>query len=106
MKIDLFSGQSLTRVIAATTTASASVQLPAIGNSLRIANEGAAAVYISVGTGAQVATVPSTTAAATCSPVLAGQDVVFSIPADSRLNISVIAATGTANVNVSVGEGS
>lgn len=106
MKIDLFSAQSKTRVIAATVTASASVALPALGNSVRIANEGAAAVYVSIGAGAQTATVPGTTATATCTPVLAGQDVVFSIPIDAIQNISVIAATGTANVNVSVGEGS
>lgn len=106
MKIDLFSAQNKTIAIAASVTASSSVQLPGSGNSLRVLNEGTSSVYISVGVGVQVATIPTSTALATCTPIAAGQDAVFSIPPDARQNISVIAASGTPNVVISVGEGS
>lgn len=105
MRIDLFSAQAATKSIAVTSTASASTALPGNGNTLRIVNEGAVPIYFSVGAGAQVATIPTSTAATTCTAVLQGQDATFAIPAADRLNISVICST-TSTVQVSVGEGS
>lgn len=104
MRIDLFSAQAATKSIAVTSTASASTALPGNGNTLRIVNEGTVPVYISVGAGAQVATIPTSTGANTCTPCMPGE-TFFSIPADSRLNISAI-CSATATLQVSVGEGS
>jgi len=103
----LFSAQSKTIFIAGTSTASASTALPAAGNTVRMMNEGPNVAYVSIGPGAQTATVPTGTAAATCTPVGIGADVTMSIPNDSIQNISIICrGTGTAIFNVQVGEGS
>ena len=85
------SGQAKTLPISVTSTASASVALPSIGNSIRIVNEGPNVAFVSIGTGAQVATLPNATPTATSTPILAGEDVVFTIP-DVR-NTSQVAAT-------------
>ncbi len=97
-------------------SASTSTALPAVGSTIRLVNEGPNHCYVSIGTGSQTATVPSGTAAATATPVLAGSDVSFTIPrpADqtknttaTALNISAICSgSGTATLNVQVGEGS
>jgi hypothetical protein len=114
-----FPTQAKTLKIAVTSTASVSGALPAIGNSLRVVNEGTATAFIDVGTGSRVATVPATSSpVATCTPILAGQDVVFTIvkpeavadglgsfTAPTVLNISAITAGGTTTLYVSVGEG-
>lgn len=101
-----FSAQSKTLKISVTNTASTSGALPGAGNTLRVVNEGSNTAFISVGTGAQAATVPDvSTPVATCTPILSGEDAVFSIPASSTLNISAITATSTATLYVSVGEG-
>lgn len=101
----LFSAQSPTILISVTTTASSSVALPATGNTIRIVNEGPNVAYVSIGAAAQTATLPTGTAAATCTAVLPSSDITMSIP-DGRQNISAIARTGTASLNVQVGEGS
>ena len=116
-----FSAQALTLPITVTATASASTALPAVGNSIRIVNEGPNVAFVSIGTGSQTATLPNATSTATSTPVLAGSDIVFSIPkpeatptggvnggftAPTPLNISAICrAAGTATLDVSVGEG-
>lgn len=102
-----FSGQAKTRSVSVTTTASTSAALPSLGNSLRVISDSAntVSVFISIGAGTQTATVPTTTPVATCTPVLAGSDVCFSIPNDAVYNISAITSTGTATIYVSVGEG-
>jgi len=110
-----FSAQAKTLPISVTASASTSTALPAIGNTVRIVNEGPNHAFVSIGTGAQTATLPNATPTATSTPVLAGSDVSFTIPnpqADSNvgaatpLNISAICrASGTATLDVSVGEG-
>lgn len=105
MNANPFTAQSLGVRLAATTVASASAALPNSGNSIRIVNEGPNHAYVSIGTAAQVATVPTGTAAATCCVVLAGADVTLGIASSSILNISAITPTGTASLDIYVGEG-
>lgn len=114
-----FSAQAITLKISVTATASSSGALPAIGNVIRVVNDGTATAFISVGTGSQTATVPATSSpVATCTPILPGEDTVFSIQkpeatasgtgtftAPTALNISAITAGGTTTLYVSVGEG-
>lgn len=108
-----FTGQAKVLKVSVTVTASSSAALPATGNVIRIVNEGTNTLFASIGTGSQTATVPATSSpVATCTPVLSGQDAVFSIPytADTTqtptpLNFSLITATGTATAYISVGEG-
>ncbi len=101
-----FSAQAKTLPISVTSSASSSTALPSAGNTLRVVNEGPNDAFISVGTGAQTATLPNATPTATSTPVLAGSDVSFTIPGDAALNISAICrATGTATLSCQVGEG-
>lgn len=101
-----FSATSKTLPVSVTATASASTALPGQGNSIRIVNEGPNIVFVSIGAGAQTATLPNATPTGTSTPVLNGSDVVFSIPSDAVYNISAICrAAGTATIDVQVGEG-
>lgn len=100
-----FTAQSNTINVAATTTASTSQPLPGLGNAIRIVNEGPNIAYVAIGASAQTATLPSTTAAATCTALLAGSDNTFTIPNVAGLQISAICRTGTATLDVQVGEG-
>lgn len=88
------SAQAKTLPISVTSTASASTALPSIGNTIRIVNEGPNVAFVSIGTGAQTATLPNATPTATSTPILAGEDVAFTIP-DVR-NTSQVAATAPA----------
>lgn len=101
----VFSAQAKTASISVTTAASGSAALPALGSSVRLVNEGPNNCYVSIGSGAQTATVPTGTGVATATPVLAGTDVTLSIPSDSVQNISAITSTGTATLRVAVNEG-
>lgn len=114
------SAQAKTLPISVTATASSSVPLPGIGNSITVFNEGPNHAFVSIGVGTQVATLPNATPTATSTPVGAGMYVVFTIPnvanvpmnssgvfpAATPLNISAICrASGTATLDVSVSEG-
>jgi len=115
MSLPPFAAQALTKPISVTATASTSTALPAIGNCIRLVNEGPNQCFVSIGTGAQTATLPNATPTATSTPVLAGEDVILSIPSPTNdsntgaatpLNISAICrASGTATLCVQVGEG-
>lgn len=102
-----FTAQAACRSLAVTTTASASITLPGTGSVIRIVNEGPNHSYLSIGPGPQVATVPTTTPAFTCTPILAGTDSTFTLPDGNgaRLQLSAICGTGTANLDIQVGEG-
>lgn len=101
-----FSATSKTQPITVTATASASAALPGQGNSVRIVNEGPNIAFVSIGSGAQTATLPNATAVATSTPVLPSSDVSFTIPNDTIYNISAICrASGAALLDVQVGEG-
>lgn len=104
--VNLFNANAKALPISVTTSASASVALPAQGNTVRIVSEsGSGDAFISIGTGAQVATLPNSTPTGTSTPVLGGSDVSFTIPSDQVYNISAICRTGTATLDVQVGEG-
>lgn len=101
-----FSAQSKTQPVSVTATASTSALLPAAGNSVRLVNEGPNHCFVAIGEGSQTATLPNATAVATSTPVLAGEDLVLSIPVSATLQISAICrAAGTATLDVQVGEG-
>lgn len=100
-----FGAQAPGYSIAVTTTASSSQALPSIGNTVRLVNEGPNHAYVAIGTGPQTATVPAAGAAATCMEVMAGTDITLTIPSSALQNISAITKTGTAMLNVYVGEG-
>lgn len=91
--------------VSATSTASASAQLPDAGNALRVVNEGPNVAFFSVGPGNQVATVPTGSKALTCIPVLANTEVNIVIDGSKVLNFSAVCrAAGTAVLNVQVGK--
>jgi len=101
-----FSAQAKTLPITVTASASVSAALPGQGNSLRVVNEGPNVAFFSVGAGAQTATLPNATPTATSTPILPGEDASFTIPNDAVYNISAICrASGTATLDVQVGEG-
>lgn len=106
MNANPFSAQAKTLPISVTASASTSTALPGQGNVVRIVNEGPNVAFVSIGAGTQTATLPNATPTATSTPVLAGEDLVFGIPNDQVYNISAICrASGTATLDVSVGEG-
>lgn len=90
-----------------TSTASTSVSLGDVdAASVRIVNDSLSTVFISIGVGSQTATLPTTTGAGTCTPVLGGADVTLTIPRDLTLEISAIAkADETSTIYVQAGEG-
>jgi hypothetical protein len=102
-----FSAQAKTLDISVTSTASTSIALPSMGGSIRIVNEGPNYCFVSIGSGAQTATLPhASVPVATCTPVPVG-DITLSIPpTDTALNISAVCrASQTARLSVQVGEG-
>lgn len=106
MVTPLFSAQAPTKPIAVTASASSSTALPGLGNTVRIVNEGPNVAFVSIGSGTQVATLPNATPVATSTPVLPLTDIVLSINSDQIYNISAICrASGTATLDVQVGEG-
>jgi len=107
MIIANYPANSSTIQIAVTSTASAAAVIPGSGSSIRICNEGPSNCYVAIGDNSVVATVPTSTAASSCTPVLSGADVVFSKQDISDTYISAITMAGNnATINVSSGEGS
>lgn len=104
-----FNATSPTLAVAVTAVASASIGLPAVGDAVRIINEGPNIAFVSIGVGSQTATLPATTlpAAVTSTPILNGTERVFSINGQlTTLQISAICrAAGTATLDVQVGTG-
>lgn len=104
---NLFSAQSKVTTFAVTTSAPTPKQLSNSGNTLRVVNEGTAAVFIAVGnTSAEaIATLPSDGSVTSCY-IAPNADVNFSIPNDSAKFVSAICRTGTATVEFYAGESS
>ncbi len=111
--------QCKTLPISVTSTASTSTALPCVGDTIVICNEGTVAAFVSVGTGAQVATLPNATPTATSTPVLPGSYVAFTLPnpqptlgsdgtfaVPTPLNISAITRSGTCTIDVMINYGS
>ena len=114
INVSPISAQCLVKPISVTSTASTSTALPAIGNSIVVCNEGPNVAFVSIGTGTQVATLPNATPTRTSTPILPGYERTFSIAnpgsggaaSPTPLNISAICrASGTATLDVYVGEG-
>lgn len=100
-----FTAQSKVIRIAVTTSASTSVPLPGRGEAIRVVSEGPNHAFLSIGVGTQTATVPTSTASVTSTPILAGSDNSLSIPDIASQEISAICATGTAVLYVQIGVG-
>jgi P pilus assembly chaperone PapD len=102
-----FTAQAACRNLAVTTTASASITLPGTGSVVRIVNEGPNHAYVAIGINTQTATVPTTTPTFTSTPILAGTDSTFTIPDGNgvKMQLSAICGTGTATLDIQVGEG-
>lgn len=105
MNVQPFIAAGLTLPISVTTTASSSTALPAKGESIRLVNDGANTAFVSIGTGAQTATLPNATFTATSTPILPGTDIVLGIAPDQIYNISAITRTGTTTLYAIVGAG-
>lgn len=103
-----FNARSKTFKIDATDVSSTSKAIETSAT-IRLANIGFNPCYISIGGGAQTATVPTTTAAVTCDVVPAGGDITLSIQQISGgdgLQIAAICDTGlTTTLIVSTGAG-
>lgn len=106
INVQPFSAQAKTLDISVTASASTSTALPAQGNTLRVVNEGPNVCFVSIGSGTQTATLPSSSVpVATCTPLMPG-DTSLTIPGDAVYNISAICrASQTARLSVQVGEG-
>lgn len=108
---DLINVSARSVLINATATASASIQLPESGHTIRLANEGPSTVYVAVGPTGTLATLPATTFAAatrTSTAVLPGEDASFTLNwfGNNERFVSAICDTGkTARLFVQVGEG-
>lgn len=104
---DLIGASANTILIPVSTTASASVQLPDSGLTLRVVSEGPSTCFFAVGVTGVQATVPTATKSKTSTPVIAGSDVCFSIayPAGERFISFICDTGGSARVWVQVSEG-
>lgn len=103
-----FPANAISISVAATSSALTAVALPtSTANQVRIANEGPNVVFFAVGASTVSATVPTTGAGVlTCTPVLAGEDAIFTRNPASDLYISTICrAAGTGTLTVSIGDG-
>ena len=91
----------------ATTAKSMSLTPQAMETTIRLVNEGPNRCYIAVGGSAVVATVPDgTTATATCTPVLGGEDIVLCNLQPGDTHISAVSRSNeTATLIVSIGGG-
>ena len=102
-----FYAQAKTFKIDVTSTASTSKALNNTDEKqIRIINDGNFTAFFDLGMELRHATVPTTNATKTCVPILAGEDLVFSIPKEVPMQISAICNTGeTTTLYVSIGDG-
>ena len=102
-----FYAQAKTFKIDVTSTASTSKALNNTDEKqIRVINDGNFTAFFDIGIGSQVATVPTTTALSTCIPIMAGEDIIFSIPKNKALQISAICNSGeSTTLYVSIGDG-
>lgn len=107
MATDVFRTAAATLYVSASISAAAAVALPsaAEGNTVRFVNEGPNRCYVAVGASGVVATTPSTVAANTCIPILAGTDVVFQLGPNDTFFSHVTLTGETARLIVSVSKG-
>lgn len=103
----LFNASAPGITVAATASALTAVALPAgSGNAIRIVNESADIAFVALGASTVAATLPTSTAARTCTPVPANSDIIMRRDTVSELFISTICrATKTATLTVQIGDG-
>ncbi len=97
-----------TKTVAATSSALTAVIVPVgTGNQIRIVNEGPNICFVALGASNVAATLPTTgNGVTTCTPVLAGEDVILSRSPLVDLYISTICRSNqTATLTVSIGDG-
>jgi hypothetical protein len=101
-----FNARSKTFKIDVTGTSSTSKAI-STSATIRLANLGVNPCYVSIGSGAQTATVPTTTAVSTCDVVPAGGDITLSVQQIGiDLQIAAICGAGlTTTLIVSTGAG-
>ena len=99
------SAQAKTLSVSVTTASSTAANLPAVGNTVRIVNEGPNNAYVAISAAGTTATVPTGTAAATETPVLAGTDIALDIDGMTQMMICAITATGSATLRMQVSDG-
>jgi len=102
-----FYAQAKTFKIDVTSTSSTNIALPTSdAGTIRIVNDSYSTVFVSIGIGDQIATLPTGTALDTCTPIIGGSDVTFSIPRGVTMKIAAICkASETSTLYVQVGEG-
>lgn len=102
-----FYAQAKTFKIDVTATSSTNITLPTSDvSTIRLVNDSYSTVFVAIGIGDQVATLPTGTAVDTCTPLLGGADVTLTIPRGAAMKIAAICKTGeTATIYVQVGEG-
>lgn len=103
-----FTASGLGINVTATSAALTAVALPAsAGNTILFYNEGPNNAWIALGAASVLATLPTTGAgAATCTPIPAGAIMTLSRAPATDLFISTITRTGSAVIDVNIGEGS
>ncbi len=97
-----------TKTVAATAVTLTAVALPTgAGNQIRLVNEGPNIAFVALGASTVTATLPTTGAGVTtCTPVLAGEDVVLTrSPLVDTFISTICRASGTATLTVSIGDG-
>jgi len=87
----LFSAQNKTIAITVTASSSAAVDLPGVGNTIRVVNPSTAVAFFCISVAGTAATVPTSTPLATATPIGPGVDATFSIP--NTANTGMTAAT-------------
>lgn len=103
----LFSAQCKVATYSATTSAPSAAALQSAGNSARICNEGVVAAFVAISAvndTTAIASLPSNGVTTACF-VGPGADITVSIPASSVCYASAITRSGSATVNIYVGEG-
>ena len=105
MALDAFQPQGLTSLIAATTTASAAIQVSTGAiQGCRVTVQGSTQhVFIAFGQSTATAVLPTTSTPAAGMPLLPTTDRAFTMPPGGW--VSAITASGTANVYITPGIG-
>lgn len=98
-------GKTISLSVTATSSTSVAVNNSKNTN-IRIINAGSKIAFVSVGAGTQTAVVPGATALATCTPILASTEKIFSLPRGTTLEVAAICAgTDSTTLYLQLGEG-
>ncbi len=103
-----FGAKGLGINVTATSAALTAVAIPVgSGSAMLLYNEGPNNAWFAVGAASVLATLPTTgVGVATCTPIPAGAIIVYTRDPVNDLYISTITRTGTAVIDLNIGEGS